>query len=288
MQRFGEKLRSLRTHHGMTLKALAGSLGYKAHGHISEIEAGKKIPTAGFALAVADLFGVSVDTLLKDSLEINLPYRVPGDTRIEKAAPFSERAPSENEVQRFRLVLSTYQDGTGMLASEGGRTLPGWRDFERSIALTFEGIPSESKDVFDVRLALPDRSGVYAGISCKMRRELSRVDRDGRVTIELSNSARKFWNHLQTKGFDQTNYRRHPADVGHALIDLVSEWHHIASIDQDGDVDLAKSCYLALSWDRRGQYQLHQFPLSLPDPRPARVDVPDIRQGRDVDCGQSP
>lgn len=266
MQRFGEKLRLLRTYHGMTLKALAGSLGYKAHGHISEIEAGKKTPTTGFTLAVADLFGVSVDSLLKDGLEINLPYPIPREGQMGNTAPFADRRPSKNEVERLRLILSTYQDGTGMLASYDGRTLPGWRDFERSVALTFNGVASESKDVFDVRLALPGCSGIYSGISCKMRRELSRVDRHGRVTIELSNSAKKFWDQLATRGFDQTNYKRHPAEVGHVLIDLVSEWHHIASIEQDGDVDRAKSCYLTLSWNVEGQYQLHQFPLSLPNP----------------------
>ena len=285
MQRFGEKLRSLRTHHGMTLKALAGSLGYRAHGHISEIEAGKKIPTTGFALAVADLFGVSVDNLLKDGLEISLPYRPRREDQVDNTTPFADRPPSKNEVERFRLILSTYQDGTGMLAPDDDRTLPGWRDFERSIALAFSGIASESKDVFDVRLALPGRSGIYSGISCKMRGELSRVDRHGRATIELSNSAKKFWDHLATRGFDQTNYREHPAEVGHALIDLVSEWHHIASIDQDGDVDLAKSCYLTLSWGRKGQYQLHQFPLSLPNPDQLQWMFPTYARGAAPSAG---
>ena len=266
MQRFGEKLRLLRTYHKMTLKGLALSLGYKAHGHISEIEVGKKMPTAGFALAVAGLFGVSVDNLLKDGLEINLPYRLQEGGPVEMRVPFADRPPSRYEVERFRLIFSTYQDGTGMLASGDGRTLPGWRDFERSVALTFGGVPSKNKDIFDIRLPDPGRNGVYYGVSCKMRRELSRIDRHGRVTVELSNSARKFWNHLMTKGIDQTNYKQHAPTVGRALIELVSEWHDAASVDHDGNVDLSKSCYLTLSWDTRGWYQLHQFPLSLPDP----------------------
>ena len=68
--RFGEKLRVLRTRRGLTLTQLAAQLGYKAHGHLSEIEAGKKMPTAGLTLKVARLFDVSTDALLKDELEI--------------------------------------------------------------------------------------------------------------------------------------------------------------------------------------------------------------------------
>jgi len=37
MQRFGEKLRTLRTNRGMTLKQLALALGLRAHGYISEL-----------------------------------------------------------------------------------------------------------------------------------------------------------------------------------------------------------------------------------------------------------
>lgn len=71
MQRFGEKLHALRIQHRMTLKDLALALGYTAHGYISEIESGKKKPTAEFALAVARLFNVTTDQLLKDELELD-------------------------------------------------------------------------------------------------------------------------------------------------------------------------------------------------------------------------
>ena len=285
MQRFGEKLRLLRSYHRMTLKDLTASLGYKAHGHISEIESGKKMPTTGFAVAVAELFDVTIDELLRDGLEINLPYRMKRDGQVEMSVPFADRPPDIHEVERFRLIFSTYQDGTGMLASDDGRTLPGWRDFERSIALAFDGIASESKDIFDVRLADSDRDGVYYGISCKMRGELLRVDRHGRVTIELSNSARRFWDHLVTKGIDQTNYKQHATDVGYALVELVSKWHHDSSVEESGNVDLLKSCYLALSWSKDGWYQLHQFPLTLPDPSQLGWEFPMYKRNEELYVG---
>ena len=76
VQRFGEKLRTLRIHHNLTLKELAHALGYKAHGHISELEGGKKVPTVGFVISVARLFNVTTDELLKDDLDLEI---LPGD-----------------------------------------------------------------------------------------------------------------------------------------------------------------------------------------------------------------
>ena len=70
--RFGEKLHALRIREGMTLKELAVALGRVAHGHISELEAGKKLPTVEFVLKVAILFDVSIDALVKDELDLSL------------------------------------------------------------------------------------------------------------------------------------------------------------------------------------------------------------------------
>ena len=69
--RFGEKLRTLRTRRSLTLIQLSEQLGYKAHGYLSEIESGKKPPTAVLVLKVSRLFNVSADSLLKDEIEIS-------------------------------------------------------------------------------------------------------------------------------------------------------------------------------------------------------------------------
>jgi len=70
MDRFGEKLRALRMRKRLTLEQLASALGYRAHGYLSEIESGKKIPTAEFVLRVARYFSVTTDELMKDELDI--------------------------------------------------------------------------------------------------------------------------------------------------------------------------------------------------------------------------
>jgi transcriptional regulator with XRE-family HTH domain len=55
----------------MTLQQLAHALGLTAHGYISELETGKKIPTAEIVLRVARLFDVTTDELLKDELDVS-------------------------------------------------------------------------------------------------------------------------------------------------------------------------------------------------------------------------
>lgn len=72
IHRFGEKLHTLRVRRDMTLKELANELGLTAHSYISELEAGKKVPTAEFVLNVARLFEVTADELLRDEIELTI------------------------------------------------------------------------------------------------------------------------------------------------------------------------------------------------------------------------
>lgn len=171
------------------------------------------------------------------------------------------------DLEKLRLVLSTYQDGTGMLAIPKGKTLPGWRDFERAVAAVFAGESQENKYVFDVVVSNLNQASMKYAISCKMRRELNRVIKgDGRITIELSHSSKKFWDYLGKKGISKAEYKHIPDKIGISLVELVNSWHQAESAAISGKIDLNKSFYLVLSWSRKGQYQLHQFPLALPDP----------------------
>ena len=191
--------------------------------------------------------------------------------------PFVDRNPTKKEVELFRLLLSTYQDGSGQQSLEDGNTLPGWRDFERSIALAFNGEAQESKSIFDVLLPDKKRAGVYFGVSCKMRRTLNDTKRTGRVTLELSNSSGKFWERLGQSGIHQQNYKEKSLEVAQALIQQVNEWHASVGLGQDGSVDLSKSFYLALSWNSKNEYQLFKFPLSLPEPTSLNWDFPTVK-----------
>lgn len=70
IERFGEKLKTLRNRHDITLTDLAHRLGMSAHGYISEIESGKKKPTVEFVVNVASIFNVTTDSLLIDELNL--------------------------------------------------------------------------------------------------------------------------------------------------------------------------------------------------------------------------
>ncbi len=71
MQRFGEKVRTLRKRRGMTLKQLAEALGLASFSYLSEIETGKKIPHPSVILKIADEFGVTADQLMRDELKVD-------------------------------------------------------------------------------------------------------------------------------------------------------------------------------------------------------------------------
>jgi transcriptional regulator with XRE-family HTH domain len=265
MKRFGGKLHQLRISHAMTLKQLASSLGYSTHSYLSEIEAGHKAPTLSFVLEIARLFDCTTDQLLKDELEV-VVNKSTSKVKIMTVA-FIEREPTIEEIEKLRLILSTYQDGSGMLAAGEERTLPGWRDFERAVAVCFSGIALESKAIYDVLIPVTNQSDAYYGISCKMRNTLRQVESDGRVTIELSNAAGEFWDLLKPFGIHQQNYEDHAQTVGQVLLKRVGDWHKAADIQNGGMVITDHSIFLSLQYNRStGNYQLFQFSIQMPDP----------------------
>lgn len=71
MSRFGAKLRTLRKRRRLTLQELATQLGYSSHTYLSEVERGWKEPSLNLVLAVADLFGVTTDALLRDTVMLD-------------------------------------------------------------------------------------------------------------------------------------------------------------------------------------------------------------------------
>lgn len=194
--------------------------------------------------------------------------------------------PTPQQVEQLRLILSTFQDGSGqqtLKPPQVDASLPGWRDFERATALAFSGHPQESKFIFDVLVPDPGIENQYYGISCKMRgtlpvekvdakkaKEIEEVrpeEDPTRALMELSNSSGKFWDELREYNLDQKNYRQQPEVVGRRIIELVERWHQQLTPPKGGTINLDKSFYLVLSWNEQGWYQLHQFSLKLPDPK---------------------
>ena len=59
IDRFGEKLRTLRWRQGMTQRELAAALGLAAHSYINALETSKKKPTIELVVQIVKLFQVT-------------------------------------------------------------------------------------------------------------------------------------------------------------------------------------------------------------------------------------
>ena len=70
MDRIGEKLHTLRTRRSLSIRQLAPELGV-SDSYITQIELGKKTPSAKLVLRMALFFDVSTDQLMRDDLELD-------------------------------------------------------------------------------------------------------------------------------------------------------------------------------------------------------------------------
>ncbi|HFQ92445.1 MAG TPA: XRE family transcriptional regulator [Anaerolineae bacterium] len=69
MERFGEKLKTLRLQKGLTTRELARHL-HTTNSQISRVENGLRKPSAELILQAADYFNVSLDKLMRDELDL--------------------------------------------------------------------------------------------------------------------------------------------------------------------------------------------------------------------------
>lgn len=196
------------------------------------------------------------------------------------SVPFATRNPDAGEVERLRLVLSTFRDGSGMVAN-GDETYPGWRDFERSVAAVLGGSAPEAKGVFDVTVPSTESAGVDYGFSIKSKAltakgGLTNLATDGRVYMELANSPAKFLIELGKISFKEGDFtkKKRAQEVGEVVLRTVTKWHE-ESVSLHAKVfnrilDLEASKFLVLSYclpkgGRKSEYQWHSFSLKFPD-----------------------
>src|SRR5574341_467475 len=135
----------------------------------------------------------------------------------------SSNGPSATELERLRLALSVFQDGSGWESikkskKEGGDRVyyPGYRQFERTVADVFGGDAPENKGIFDVFIPIPG-TDKHFGVSCKMRSELNKALKDdGTVYIEMSNAAGEFMDNVKREV--GSNFQKYPDRVGQTLL----------------------------------------------------------------------
>ncbi len=165
--------------------------------------------------------------------------------------PLRDRPLTGAELEKMRLGLSTFRDGSGQFVKSIGEYMPNFLDFERVTALVCGGITAEDKGLFDVEV--PTEGGMPFGVSCKM----STAQKHGCSFMELSNSHAKFQDEFNRLGVD---WREEPEYAGPAVVELVTRWHQ----DVSDAIDLEGSRYLILSHDSKWQeFQLHCFSMDL-------------------------
>ena len=70
MKKFGEKLRILRQKQGLSQADLGKQLDVQ-QSYVGKMERGEKIPNVAMLGKIAELFNVSFDQLMDDSIEVN-------------------------------------------------------------------------------------------------------------------------------------------------------------------------------------------------------------------------
>ena len=192
--------------------------------------------------------------------------------------PFIDRPPTGNELERIRLAMSSYCDGSGFLLEKDGRSRPASRDFERIFAELFDCQYRYDKGLFD--LTIPGINGKDCGISIKSKclERASAIEdllSDGRLYMELSNAPSRNEKALRAKGYTRSDYdkKSYPQEIGNELINYFNSIPFEVKTDYEKKfpgrtLDLARSCFLTISYSElkksKRKYQIHAFRLELP------------------------
>jgi transcriptional regulator with XRE-family HTH domain len=96
-QSFGEKLKKLRREHGLSQDQLGQKAG--VHGrHIGKYEIGRAMPNAESVVRLAQVLGVSIDSLLRDDFDPSLSGEaVLRDEKLLRKFQAVEKMPEEDK-----------------------------------------------------------------------------------------------------------------------------------------------------------------------------------------------
>jgi hypothetical protein len=149
--------------------------------------------------------------------------------------PFVHRPPSESEVERFRLFLSSYQDRLGNYYPLREPVYP-WI-FKDVFSAAFN-IPCD-EEISPYNSTIVNREGGYAiDLKSLYSDELERFCKE---KLSRSFAFSTYWDHLSQFGITQQNYKDHPAQVCMASVNLMKSQEK---------AELEKSFYLFLFIDQ--------------------------------------
>lgn len=128
---FGDKLRYLRRQHRLTQTDLSRHLDLASQAYISDLEAGRKIPSLDLVVRIADLFSITTDYLLRDEIPIELQVTSPlRETQREVLSinQFGEKLRYLRQQQQFTQTTLAQRVGLASQAYvsdlEAGRKVP--------------------------------------------------------------------------------------------------------------------------------------------------------------------
>ncbi len=196
---------------------------------------------------------------------------------------FVDRPPTDEEIERFRLVLSTYQEYTYQDDPEAAQmTGPEFRDYARTVARVFGGkaIASKGRDGgsnFDIILK-HDTEDTYYVLSCRMWGSLTRDSTNtDYITSDHWRRSKHYANRLRISMYHvaeqlKRSFSGVPSDINERTVEIGKEFLNVADLcygvgkieRRFKSVDTSKSYLLQLVSTKEGQYQLHQFPLNFP------------------------
>lgn len=167
--------------------------------------------------------------------------------------PVRDRELTQTELERIRLLLSTFRDGSGQRVKAG--FMPDFLSFERVCAFVVGGKTNENKGVFDVEVPGGPQRRPW-GISCKMA--TAQPKSNCCWFMELSNSAKYLHDALEVA--EILDWKVSAEAAGPILVKTVESWHESARSDYD--VDASK--YLLLTHDSRWEkFQIVCFDLNV-------------------------
>ena len=198
------------------------------------------------------------------------------------ALSFVTRPSSAQEINRLRLFISTFGDGSGNQRGLDNTTRADWRQLERCVAEFVGAVGGENKEIFDVLAPDDSDCNLLYGLSVKSKqlpvRQFNSLGGNGRVYMEIANSPAKFFDALTNQlGVSEEQFRmqRFPKEVGDTVLRTVELWHQegkswIEEHYPAKQLLLNKSCYLSISLSKPARqlptrYQIHTFDLKYPN-----------------------
>lgn len=195
--------------------------------------------------------------------------------------PFILNSPSPSDIERLRLLISVFRDGTGNQRETASTSRADWRQLERCVAEYVGAIGGEDKQIFDVIAPNKSNNKLFYGLSVKSKqlpiKGFDLLRSTGRVYMEIANSPAKFWDVLNEElslREDDFRSQKYAEKIGNCILDTVERWHlegksNFEKTNANSTLDIASSFYFCISLSQpvdgvETRFRVDTFELKYP------------------------